>query len=162
MPFNILVLTCLCHGTSLSENGVKIRFKPDKENERCLFFEIDDQSNPLSKFREEFDHEGPLCDLIIFYSAYERSQHLKVICFAELKGNDIEHALKQIKETYNSFIRKNNIFCRDKIIFKGCIRANSSAPSKTKRRCKEELRKIFKNHGDILPNEDIRDFLIKH
>jgi len=158
MLFDTLVLTCLCRGTSYSESGKKICFEPVM-NERVAFFEIDENSNEYSAFRRDFKVSGPICDLIIFYTPHNSRDCTKIICFAELKGINVKHALYQITTTYQAIKDKIPQNYRDKIKWKGYILTHGSAPKDTKR-YKTELKNLFgRGNGDISTVEDIGRFL---
>ncbi|NLZ30767.1 MAG: hypothetical protein GX885_08535, partial [Methanomicrobiales archaeon] len=155
MLFDTLVLTCLCHGTSYSESGKRIRVER-KPGERIAFFDIDENSNRYSAFRRDFGVEGPICDLIIFYSPHDSKDCTKVLCFAELKGTDVRRALDQIRSTYQAVKDKVPPNYRDEIRWKGYILMRGSAP-RVMKRYKAELNALFghKNSGDISTTEDV-------
>jgi hypothetical protein len=86
------------------------------ENERIVFFEIDDATNECSKFREECDMKddgNPICDLLISYSNQEDNVWF---CLVEVKGSsssnrqtleaNLNEASGQIANTYSHCQRK--------------------------------------------------------
>ncbi len=164
MLFDTLVLTCLYHKTSYDESGTRIRVKREAD-ERIAFFDIDENSNEYSTFRRDFGVEGPICDLIIFYSPHDSKDCTKVLCFAELKGTDVRRALDQIRSTYQAVKDKVPPNYRDEIRWKGYILMRGSAPRDIKR-YKAELNALFErrnsediNSGDITTTEDVGRFL---
>ncbi len=159
MLFDTLVLTCLYHKTSYSESGTRIRVEREAD-ERIAFFDIDEKSNRYSTFRRDFGVEGPMCDLIIFYSPHDSRDCTKVLCFAELKGTDVKHALEQIRLTYRAVRDRVPPNYRGELRWKGYILMRGSAPRNIKR-YKAELNDLFerRNSGDISTTEDVGRFL---
>ncbi len=158
MLFDTLVLTCLCRGTSYNESGKRIRIEPET-NERAAFFEIDENSNEYSAFRRDFSVNGPVCDLIVFYTPHDSKDCTKILCFVELKGIDVKHASDQIVATYHAIRDKIPQIYRNEIKWKGYILTHGGAPKNTKK-YKAELNALFgRGNGDISTTEDIGRFL---
>jgi hypothetical protein len=164
MPFNSLMISCLSPQTSLTECGKTISV--DREpREVVLFFKTDDASNPNSTLREELGIEGAMCDCIIFYS----KDTSKVICFAELKGSDVKHAIDQILNTHSYFSSALNKTLKSKgcknqaklLRYKACIRFHGSSPPNIKA-FKTRLDSVFGNGNYCLTHKnDIGAFLRK-
>lgn len=102
MPFNGLLLTSLTHKTHCEDkNRVSVEPKKDlKSGEKVLFFELDKDLNPKAKFRKILkevynSNDSKVCDCLIFF----KSPRSNTICLAELKGSDIDKAVKQLTET---------------------------------------------------------------
>lgn len=158
MLFDTLVLTCLCRGTAYGESGKKIRIEPDA-NERVIFFEIDENSNEYSSFRRDFNVDGPICDLIIFYTPHDSRDCTKVLCFAELKGINVKHAVNQVMATYQAIKDEIPQDYRSEIKWKGYILTRGSAPKDTKRLKAELISRFGRGNGDISTTEEIGHFL---
>ena len=84
MPFNTLLLTCLVHGTSVSQKAVSVSVKPEKD-ETILFFSLD---RPTVRRDLDIKRDGVVCDNLIFYSKDGK----QVLCLVELKANDTRQA----------------------------------------------------------------------
>lgn len=102
MPFNNLILSTLLDGeTTYEENGIGVSIQR-KVGESILFFEVDDSNNPCSNIKSQYGITN-ICDVIIFYSKgnskKQRERKKPVLCFLELKGSDVKHALKQTINT---------------------------------------------------------------
>ncbi|MGH2497200.1 MAG: hypothetical protein ACRDIV_21080 [Ktedonobacteraceae bacterium] len=91
MPFNTLLLSCLHHGTSASENNVSVSVKP-QNGETVLFFHTD---TDVACRDLQIQRGEPVCDYLVFYKKEART----VICLLELKGNNTDHAIEQIFST---------------------------------------------------------------
>ncbi len=161
MPFNTLLLTgCLLTGkTSFKENGVEIKVIP-QSGETILFFSIDEQSNPSCKLRQvlNIDQQNmKICDLIVFYG----KGNDRVICFVELKGGDLQRAVEQIRNTYNSFRKILLSRCShcNGFIPKAYIKTNSSAPQEIKEYQKQLCTTFGKSNYDISKNSDLGNFI---
>ncbi|WP_148705698.1 hypothetical protein [Methanosarcina siciliae] len=132
MPFNMLVTSCYVQGTSFKDKDpnspkVSIQLK-DSNSEKILFFVIDDENNPKSKFREFFNMKGSgekICDLLVYYSNDSNGQDSLIV--AETKGTDFERAANQIINTYQKLI-SNTGFCSNgyckKLNLKVCCISN--------------------------------------
>jgi hypothetical protein len=101
--FNVLI-----HGTSYSENGKGVSINKgdlDGKNTKntILFFHIDDENSII---KQELREGENICDLFIYISYKKTGNNknnindLKLLILAELKGSKIEHAIEQIKQTY--------------------------------------------------------------
>jgi hypothetical protein len=92
----------------------------------------------------------------------------KIICFVELKGNDINKAIDQVTNTYRCFGRKiqrmklkNSKGLIESITCKAYIRLGGSAPIKIKDDEIEPLRKAFngKKNIKISRDKDVGSFI---
>lgn len=132
MPFNMLVTTCYKPGSSHHEqgkgrnSGISVKLN-DPESEKIIFFVIDEQTNPRSKFREYFDMESEgenISDLLVYYSNIEKG--INSIVVTELKsGSDFKQATKQLINTINKIkdkVEANECLC-DKYCGKLSLRA---------------------------------------
>jgi hypothetical protein len=163
LPFNTLILTCLHRGTSYSEKGIDVKIEP-RTDEMVLFFIIDDQSNPKSKLRQNLEIEGSICDLLV-YCAFRNSDE-KIICLVELKGNDIDKAVRQIINTYESFKKRYSDLQNLKqqlkpITWKAYIRLGGSAPIRIKDQNRASLKSALNNNKNFKfsRENDIGNFL---
>src|SRR6266496_3008362 len=89
--FDVLLLTCLISGTSYGESGNRVHVSP-RSGENVLFFVIDERSNESSTLRRDLQIDGNMCDLVIYY----KSNNKKSISFVELKGRDLQIAVRQV------------------------------------------------------------------
>lgn len=138
-----------------------------RKNEKVIFFNTDEQSNPKSRFREYLKISDSLCDCIIFYSRTQtaKEEGKVVVCFVELKGRDIKKAVEQVTNTSNHF-RKRIGSCSDtaslnnEIEWKAYICRHGSAPGdkEEERKLKLRLEQNF-DKADIARNPDIGAFL---
>ncbi|MDD3973200.1 MAG: hypothetical protein PHD17_00740 [Methanothrix soehngenii] len=158
MPFNTLVLSCLCsRETSFCERGTgaELCIKPNS-NEIVLFFVIDDQSNKQSTIREDFGIEGGLCDLAIFYA--DKVKNEKIICLAELKGRHVDEAVDQIINTFKK-LKKMYDEKGIVVIWKAYILFKGRSPRNLKKLQMNLQETIGKNSCLIGRHSDISDFL---
>lgn len=160
MPFNSLMLTCLSNKTSYGEAGCNITIVPER-SESILLFVIDEQSNPRSNIRQtlEMSRAETLCDCIYFYLKGEQ----RTLCFVELKGSDLEHAVNQVINTKQKFLQaleKTNRVHRNPpqhFRWKAYIRLCGNAPAKVKQYIKA-LDQHF-DLSDVARDPDIGKFL---
>ena len=158
MPFNNLLLNCLIEGRSVKENKRTVVVEKPEKNEIILFFKIDDQSNKRCTLRKAITLSGGICDSIVFYS----SEGQKKVCFVELKGADIESAIKQVVNTYKNLKGAIKYNLSQTIEWKACILHGGAAPRLIKKEYRETLKKIFGKNGFKLssgPRLDIGSFL---
>lgn len=164
MPFASLLLTSLKNDYRFNNSGVNVSYlkQPD---EMVMFFDIDPESNPLSTFKQDlnFLHEV-ICDGLVFYS----KRPTKIFCFVELKGQDINHAIDQVINTYSHFsstLQKNlrSKSCHDQfnlIVWKAYIAVNSSSPINCSDKKKGLLKDTFgKNNFKIERSSNFSSFL---
>jgi len=174
MPFNKLIPTCACTKQNL-------RYKPKEpkspelkchadENERIVFLEIDDGSNPESCIRQYCNIEGPnepLCDILIFYNVSTKKDgeiiHNKILCLVEIKGKDIKHSVEQIVNTYKAINSKFIDRSSDYYPFKWACHVLSkrigSAPKNIKKYKMELIKSLHTRNCDISDKEDITPFI---
>ena len=103
MPFNTLLLNCLIPGTSFGEQDNKVSIRPGP-HEVTLFFCLDDQSNENCAFRSRLQHEGRLCDLLVFLARFPARPAVEsvTLCLVELKGGRVHDALQQVESTFDT------------------------------------------------------------
>ncbi len=106
MPFSSLLLSALTPGSTLKENNIGVTFKRNQlatSKETLLLFHTDDENTHFRKSWLKNNNPGCVnpqcCDGIIFYHSTDK-ENSGTICFVELKGNDIKHAVEQILQTY--------------------------------------------------------------
>ncbi|MCK9314314.1 MAG: hypothetical protein M0P20_09740 [Methanocorpusculum sp.] len=107
MPLTSLLLSALTPKSTLEENNIGItidRNALNKAEETLLLFESDRKD---THFRSIWlpqqgcgDANSLCCDGILFYHSLNTGMS-GTICFVELKGSDLSHAVKQIEHTYN-------------------------------------------------------------
>jgi hypothetical protein len=135
-------------------------------NEVVLFFEIDEQTNPSSTFRQDIaPNINEICDGLIFFENLTNC----VFCFVELKGGNIDHAIDQIVSTKRAFINSltqsiQRKSCRNKIskiTLKAFIAVNASSPMKLSSKKRSLLSSEFGDQNNICisRNRDISSFL---
>ncbi len=108
MPLTSLLLSALTPKSTLKENNIGItidRNALNKAEETLLLFESDKKD---THFRRIWlpqqgcgDANSLCCDGIIFYHSLNTGMS-GTICFVELKGGDLPHAVEQIEHTYNA------------------------------------------------------------
>ncbi|NHI95059.1 MAG: hypothetical protein EAX96_21390 [Candidatus Lokiarchaeota archaeon] len=137
MPFNLLIINHLLHGTHFGESGVSVSMKPES-GETILFFHLDSEQNrqQFNKYLGISNKDELICDLLIYYLNHTHKETKKFICLVELKGRDVSHGVKQLLKTYEMFITKIG----DELLFQdvkwGAIIINhskSSTPKQTKK-----------------------------
>ncbi len=88
-----LLWFCLAQGTSIEEQGLKLSIRPNGD-ETILVFGTD-----CAEFRRSFyapEADQLASDALFFY---KRADKQPVLVFVELKGRNIDHALKQLRAT---------------------------------------------------------------
>lgn len=152
MPFNMLVTSCYVQGTSFKDidpKSPKLSFTlKDSNSERAMFFLIDDENNPKSKFREFFNMNEPgekICDLLVYYSDDATGKNSLII--TETKGTDFEGAANQIINTYNK-LKLNNGFCKNgyckDLNLKACCVSNRAKKVGVNNKKKKAMDRIIK------------------
>ena len=136
MPFSSLLLSALTPDSTLKENNIGVTFKRnqlDTSKETLLLFQSDDEKTHFRNIWLRNNNHGCVnpqcCDGIIFYHSNDKKSS-GTICFVELKGNDIQHAVEQILKTYK--IIKTALadaqISTDKIRWKATIISSASKP----------------------------------
>ena len=136
MPFSSLLLSALTPDSTLKENNIGVTFKRnqlDTSKETLLLFQSDDEKTHFRNIWLRNNDHGCVnpqcCDGIIFYHSTDK-ENSGTICFVELKGNDIQHAVEQILQTYK--IIKTALsdvqISTDKISWKAVIISSASKP----------------------------------
>lgn len=144
MPFNSMVLTCLTTGKHVGESGRRVSLASKRGmDEVALFFSVDETSNSGCSLRKHLGITGPICDGVVYYYAPER----KVICFVELKGKNLEGAVKQVVNTLNKFKRGLGRELQGGIDWKACILYGGAAHSRISKNCQAKLRSAFGRKG---------------
>jgi len=92
MLFETLLLQCLVRGTSLSDAGSRISLDLT-EGETGAFFKLNNRQSEAC-----LRVQGNICDGLVLYMRTSE----KVLCLAELKGKNTDHAAEQILNTYKS------------------------------------------------------------
>lgn len=158
MPFNTLLLNCLTHGTSFTENGT-VRIQ-QQAGETILFFNIDEQSNRGCGLRRKLGMQrGEICDLVVFYAHRDNSE--KVICLVELKGSDVKHAARQVKNVYQHFRKSLARQLVPRVDWRAFIYMKGKAPKEIKE-VRLELEDIFgKGKVSITRDSDLGSLLRK-
>lgn len=160
MPFNTLLLSCLEHGTSVSQSGVSVHVRP-KKGETILFFRTDCD---IARKDLNIQSDEPVCDYLVFYHTESRI----VLCFLELKGNHTEHAIKQVLSTcehlkwrLQELQGKECWSSMQRITWKAYIRCgNKSTISPTKQYAKK-IAKFFSKDFKVTHEDELDSFLRK-
>jgi len=165
MPLNILTINSVKNELKFTEDGVTIRVSNPSNEERIVFYEIDNQTNSQSPLRREWRHEGPLCDLLIFYK--NKNNTRKFLCLGECKKTEIEKGKEQIINTYNTLKEKFYDAQFQPLKWGAYISCPSlghgSSPRHKPKVIKIELKKELDSDAcEISKNEDISDFLRQH
>jgi len=139
-----------CHIDELSvgQEGIVVSFaRKSKEGEIARFFHSD---CPSAQKLFAMNKEGiKCCDFLFLYMKKENVLcESEVLCFLELKkGRKIEHASKQIKDTYKHVYRFSRSHLSQKqlsnTITSAAIYIHGSAPSDVSKKVQKELLEIF-------------------
>jgi hypothetical protein len=142
VPLSDLLLNVLIHGTSYKERGtgkgVSMTRTP---GDVILFFNTDNNNCKVKQ------NTTNTCDLLIFVSN-ERIP-TKILALVEIKGSDVDHAVEQIKQTYQYIHRQLNTcvnnytrhFSAGTVKWLGIILRSNSSPVDYKK-YKKELEKL--------------------
>lgn len=99
----LLLSECTSSKTSCKEGKGKVSITPER-GENVHFFHIDSDSGcrALKIDRHAPNDEGTVCDCLAFLGKLnaDMKEYENRICLVELKGSDIEHAMRQIKNTH--------------------------------------------------------------
>lgn len=174
MPLDLLLLTSLKRETRISDSGNTVAMTL-KSDEQVLFFDLDRDVCALKQLilNQQDWEDKKICDGLVYFTDGVKW----VLCFVELKGQDIERAAKQIVNTYK-FMRKHLEDCLKRTdIGKGLIHKiqwrayilqhrTSSSPSlksnhdkiRKRHEVDKELRSNFSKHC-IDKNSDIGKFI---
>lgn len=153
--------TCRQPGTKAQGSGITVSTQP-LAGETIIFFEIDCREGRQSL---RMVGEGiSICDHLIFYT--KDGEHYETVCFLELKGTDLNVAMKQVQTTrkYVEVLSDKNIPKKKHryFLWKICICLRSHAPS-VSQRVRDELKQKYGNenveikHG--ITRYDIGQFL---
>jgi hypothetical protein len=88
--------TCIQKGTHVTENGLTVSVSK-KDDEVVLFVKMDGNNARSCLCMPRDDDKS--CDRLIFYTKRDNTNN-ELICFLELKGGDLSHAVDQIINTY--------------------------------------------------------------
>jgi hypothetical protein len=172
MPRNTLLLIfltnllaeCKSNKTTLEEGRGKISISPER-GEVVHVFKIDNTSG-----RQVLQmQEGTICDGLIFLGKELEAprRYMETFCLVELKGGDIEHAIKQILNTHTNLWKLLlDSKCKDQLSTfkkKAYIYQHGSAPRQTKQLAalRGQLKDIFSDNYRIARDSDIGPFLRK-
>ena len=156
MPLNILLLTSLIDGTSVTQSGVTVNVKR-LTGEKILFFRLDDQS-----IKSILELTGSICDYLV---SYQKEEQKPVLCLLELKGKGVKHAIEQLNNTHVCLISrfKERSYWKSirDVTWKGYVCCNQHSPLEPTKPYVAQLQAIFgssKNY-DITRNPNIGAFL---
>lgn len=161
MPFNTLLLSCLQHGTSASQQHVSVHVVPQR-GETILFFKTDSE---IARKDLQIQAGEGVCDYLVFYAKDDQT----VLCLVELKGNKTDHAITQIISTYEHLHRRLHEL-RGKacwppiqqIRWKAYICCGPGSAIIQTKPYGAQLAKIFKRgHFKITHEDELGDFLRK-
>lgn len=135
---------CLCKGTHVKDAGFTVSIKPLK-NEKICFFLTDSKS--ARAYMQMDDQETKSCDYLVIYTKQDQSKK-ELLCFLELKGKDISHAVKQICNTYRHILKLiEQLLLRQQhqyILYSASICMHGTTPNgKALAREESNLRKLF-------------------
>ena len=161
MPFNSLLLFSLSNDTRFTEKNVVVSMKQEA-GEKVLFFEMDQE---VVRASLNMKKDVKMCDGLVFYCRGDE----RTCCFVELKGSEVNDAVKQIKSTFEYFkkdiqaslVRMNCRSLLDKISWKAYICFGGNIPKET-----QKYRKILEecfgeDNCDIARERDLGKFLRK-
>ena len=133
MPFTSLLLTGVQHKNNLTEShiGVSVEKRDlvGMKNEIFILFKSDGNAPFIQWLRSHQRGRAgcnpECCDGIAFYKTPQST----TICFIELKGGDVAHAVEQIKNTYTTIKEAlPEMGISTEIIWKAVIVSTSSKP----------------------------------
>lgn len=157
MLFDALMITCLVHGTSHRESGVVVSVKPDPD-EIILFFAIDEQSNPKSRFRSilKIRSDERLADLLLFYQKGEKL----ILAIVEQKGKNIQIAGEQVANTARHLQKytKESTYLRD-VKIRLCIRPHHKSSLQNTKQVLNSIKKQTGLDCKLIKVPDIGSFL---
>ena len=142
---------CHIHKTRIHENGVTVSIKK-KQGETIRFFLTD---NSLARACFAMTEQGiKCCDYLLLYTNEGNIKKSEVLCFIELKGKDLDKAVKQIIDTHKyvtAFSRQHLDKKQQPNVTKAvAIFIHERVPAHQSRREREKLARIFdNNHIDI-------------
>lgn len=139
---------CHIRGLRVVEEGVIVSFdRKSKEGEIAHFFHSD---HPSAKKRFAMNKEGiKCCDYLFLYmKGGNIPSENEVLCFLELKkGGKIEHAGKQIKDTYSHVMSFSREYLSQKnlsnIITSAALYIHGSTPPDVSKKVHKELIELF-------------------
>lgn len=146
---------CRVKKLHVGEEGIVVSFDcKSKEGEIAYFFRSDHSS---ARERFAMNKEGiKCCDYLFLYMKKENtSRESEVLCFLELKkGRKIEHASKQIKDTYSYVMSFSQSYLSQKqlsnVIKSAAVYIHGSAPPDASKKVHKELIEIFgSNHVEV-------------
>jgi hypothetical protein len=98
--------------TAISEADSSFELDLSK-GETLLWFSIDNQTNPQSNIKQEWEIQN-ICDYLGLYTKHNGTttdvQNHNCVLMVELKGQNVEHALNQLKATYQA-LKKDMLRC---------------------------------------------------
>lgn len=172
MPRNTLLLVfltsllaeCKSNKTALEEGRGKISISPGK-GEVVYVFKIDNTHGRRALQMQA----GTICDGLIFLGKEVEAprRYTETFCLVELKGGNIEHAIRQILNTHSNVWRLlSGSKCKDHLATfqkKAYIYQHGSAPRQTKQLAalRGQLKDIFGDDYKIARGSDIGPFLRK-
>ena len=163
MPLDVLLMTALSSERHFSDAGARLSMTIDpKLKETALFFKMD-----KAEVRQGLKIQTMLCcDGLIFYS--RDNEQDKVFCLVELKGNKLEHAVKQIVTTRDylqqALAQTLASSYLKRIRWKAYIYQHGSSQREQIKLYRTQLENVYgfdRGHTEISRNSDIGDFLRK-
>lgn len=174
--FTGLLPQCKSSKTSCEEGKGKVSIRPDDGEDVCFF--IFNKANQSYACRIlKIDRNAPteekrvICDCLIFLGRKGSATNIyeEMFCVVELKGSDLEHAMKQVLNTYKHLWKllldspyKHKLHTVTK---KAYIYKHGDAPKETKDKklvaLRKELESIFGSNFAHSRNSDIGPFLRK-
>jgi hypothetical protein len=99
VPLSDLLFNVLIHGTRHNERrtGKGVSMSP-MSGDVILFFNTDNNNCKVKQ------NTTNTCDLLIFVS--NRNIPTRILALVEIKGNEVDHAVEQIKQTYQYIHRQ--------------------------------------------------------
>ncbi|HVB20634.1 MAG TPA: hypothetical protein VNG51_01635 [Ktedonobacteraceae bacterium] len=123
---NASLEACLIEGTRVRESGLIVSTEV-VQGETILFFHIDCEEG-----RKNLNLVGvgsKICDYLVFYTKDEEDK--EIVCFLELKGKDLDGAIKQVLHTYQKVLELSKARVgkyHQLIAWKVCICLHGQAP----------------------------------
>ena len=131
-----------------------VSIKPLK-NEKVIFFHTD--HSDVRTILCMPSQGCKICDYLVLYMRSKNNYEAEVICFLELKGQDLKHAVDQICDTYKytrdvlKMHTSKDVYSRTVHSAYICIRSRAPSPIYGKRE-KQRLQRTFGSESKFMVN----------
>ena len=140
-PLQVLLkkhlLSCILEGTKIKESGITVS-TDRKPGEVIFFFRLD--SDEGRKALQMVNDR--CCDCLVFYT--KEGKKSEILCFLELKGAGLNHAVNQIISAYQPIKKLLDANRIQNVILIACICMRHQSPPEM--RVLAKLKPIFSRH----------------